>query len=97
MKAHLNGAIGETSGKPILVIMKEGFEDDLVDIISTKNLLNKHSSSTGLNLGAITGIVLACLIAVAAVAIIIVLCNKNPKPVAQASALELYHSTSSDL
>ena len=97
VKAHLNGAIGETSGKPILVIMKEGFEDDLVDIISTKNLLNKHSSSTGLNLGAITGIVLACLIAVAAVAIIIVLCNKNPKPVAQASALELYHSTSSDL
>ena len=97
VKANLNGASGETSGKPFLVQMKEGFENDLVDINSAKNLFNKNDSSQGLSGGAITGIVLACLVALAAVAIIIVLCNRNPKPTEHASALEFYHSTSSDL
>ena len=97
VKAHLNGASGETSSKSILITMKEGFDNDLVDINTSKNLFNKNSSSTGLNGGAITGIVLAILIALAAVAITIILCNRSPKPPAQESALELYHSTSSDL
>ena len=97
VKAHLNGVSGETSGKSFLVSMKEGFDNDLVDINSSKNLYNKNSSSRGLTGGAITGIVLACVVAVAAVTFIIVLCNQNPKPPAQASALEFYHSSSSEL
>ena len=97
VQAHLNGVSGEVSDKSFLIVMKEGYDNDLVDIYSSKNLLNKNSSSRGLNAGAITGISLACLIAVAAVATIIILCNKTVKPTTQASALELYHSTSSEL
>jgi hypothetical protein len=97
VQAHLNGASGEVSDKSFLIVMKEGYDNDLVDIYSSKNLLSKNSSRRGLNAGAIVGIVLACLIAVAAVVVIIILCNKTVKPATQASALELYHSTSSEL
>jgi len=94
--AHLNGVSGTTSDKTILVEMKDG-NPDLVDLFSSKNHFNKNSSSNGLTAGAIVGIIFACLVALAAVAAIIVLCNTKPKISEKPATLELYHSTTSDI
>lgn len=94
--AHLNGVSGVTSDKTILVEMKEG-KPDLVEIYSSKNRFNKNSSSSGLTAGAIVGIIFACLVALAAVAVVIVLCNTKPKISEKPATLELYHSTTSEI
>jgi hypothetical protein len=95
IKAHLEGVMGKTSGKPLLIHMANNTKD-LVDLKLPINNYNSKNSSNGLNGGAIAGIVIACCVALIAAAIVAYFCVRDPKPpVQEATALELYTSKES--
>ena len=95
IKAHLEGVMGKTSGKPLLIHMANNTKD-LVDLKLPINNYNSKNSSNGLNGGAIAGIVIACCVALIAAAIVAYFCVRDPKPpVQEATALELYTSNES--
>ena len=95
IKAHLEGVMGKTSGKPLLILMADN-TNDLVDLKIPTRTYNSNHSSNGLSGGAIAGIVIACCVALIAAAIVAYLCVRNPKPpVQEASALEIYTSNAS--
>jgi hypothetical protein len=95
IKAHLEGVMGKTSGKPLLIHMANNTKD-LVDLKLPINNYNSKNSSNGLSGGAIAGIVIACCVALIAAAIVAYFCVRDPKPpVQEATALELYTSNES--
>ena len=95
IKAHLEGVMGKTSGKPLLIHMANNTKD-LVDLKLPINNYNSKNSSNGLSGGAIAGIVIACCVALIAAAIVAYFCVRDPKPpVQEATALELYTSKES--
>ena len=96
INAHLEGVMGETSDKPLLINMADG-TSDYVDFdpssSSSGYRVFKKKSSDGLSKGAIAGIIIGCCVALIAALITAILCSRktNP-PIGQTSALELNSS-----
>jgi hypothetical protein len=94
IKAHLEGVIGKTSDKPLLINMANA-NNDLVDLdpsSSSSSKLNhvySKKSSKRLSGGAITGIVLACCVALIAAGVTAFLCLRhNNAPIQEKSYLQ---------
>ena len=77
ISAHLNNVDGKTFDNKNLVISMKENEDDFIYIkIPTNFYGNIKSSSKGLSGGTIAAIVICCVVAIIAIAIIAVLFNK---------------------
>jgi hypothetical protein len=96
IKAHLEGVMGKTSDKPLLINMANA-NNDLVDLdpssssssSSKVNHIYSKKSSKGLSGGAITGIVLACCVALIAAGVTAFLCLRhNNAPIQEKSYLQ---------
>ena len=97
VKAHLNGVMGKTSSKPLLIYMKSD-SDDKVDIDSNSmNHIYPKKSSSGLSGGAIAGIIIACCVALIAAAVAAFLCNKGYKPALDQSSNNLNLNSSNSV
>jgi hypothetical protein len=96
VKAHLDGVMGKTSSKPLLINMKEG-SDDEVDIDSSVNHIYPKKSSSGLSGGAIAGIIIACCVALIAAAVAAFLCNRGSKPALDQSSNNLKLNSSNSV
>ena len=97
VKAHLNGVMGKTSSKPLLIYMKSD-SDDEVDIDSNSmNHIYPKKSSSGLSGGAIAGIIIACCVALIAAAVAAFLCNKGYKPALDQSSNNLNLNSSNSV
>jgi len=95
LKAHLDGVMGKTSTKPLLILKKEG-EDDLVDVDSTPykyGAIGKKSSG-GLSSGGVAGIIIACCVALIAALIAGYFCSKQTRPPMEPTALPMDSSNS---
>ena len=80
IKAHLEGVMGKTSGKPLLIHMADG-NDGLVDYEPTFiNHIYSKKSSSGLSSGAIAGIIIVCCVALIAAIVAIYLLRRQVKP-----------------
>lgn len=81
INAHLNGINGITtsSNEKVIIYMKPGTDEVLNSGSNYMGLYNRASSS-GLSGGAIAGIVIACVIALLAIAIGAMLCRKANVP-----------------
>ena len=97
INAHLEGVMGETSDKPLLINMAD-VTSDYVDFDPSSSSSSgyrvfKKKSSDGLSKGAIAGIIIGCCVALIAALITAILCSRktNP-PIGQTSALELNSS-----
>ena len=79
INAHLNGINGITThtGEKIVIYMKPGTDDVLNTGSSNYMGLYNRGSSSGLSGGAIAGIVIACIVALLAITIGIMLCRKT--------------------
>jgi len=92
IKAHLEGVMGKTSDKPLLIHMADANED-LVDLQSPAIRYKAKKSSSGISGGAIAGIIIGCCAALFAGLIIAYLCRRQTKPpIQQTSSLELNSS-----
>ena len=98
INAHLEGVMGETSDKPLLINMAEDGTSDYVDFDPSSSSSSgyrvfKKKSSDGLSKGAIAGIIIGCCVALIAALVASFLCSRktNP-PIGQTSALELNSS-----
>ena len=90
INAHLDGVMGSTSTKPLLISMAEG-QDDSINLQSKKGKFFLKNDDSKLSGGAIAGIVIACCVALIASAIVALLfVSKRKPPVEQASSIELY-------
>ena len=96
VKTHLDGVMGKTSSKPLLINMKEG-SDDEVDIDSSVNHIYPKKSSSGLSGGAIAGIIIACCVALIAAAVAAFLCNRGSKPALDQSSNNLKLNSSNSV
>jgi hypothetical protein len=79
IKAHLEGVMGKTSDKPLLINMADG-NNDLVNLDPSSQMNNQifpKRSSKGLSRGAIVGIVLACCVALIAAGVTAFLCLRH--------------------
>ena len=98
IKAHLNGVIGRTSVKPLLINMKNGTYD-LVDLDSSSNhiyIINQKKNSGGLSSGGLISISIVCFVALIATIIIVIIWNRRPKlPLEEVRALEINSLNSS--
>ena len=95
LKAHLDGVMGKTSTKPLLILKKEG-EEDLVDVDSTPykyGAIGKKSSG-GLSSGGVAGIIIACCVALIAALIAGYFCSKQTRPPMEPTALPMNSSNS---
>ena len=81
INSHLNGVNGITthSGEKVIIYMKPG-TDEVLNAGSNYMGLYNRGSSSGLSGGAIAGIVIACVIALLAIAIGAMLCRKTSVP-----------------
>ena len=81
INAHLEGVAGITTGtqEKVIIHMKEG-TDEVLNAGSNYMGLYNRGSSSGLSGGAIAGIVIACVIALLAIAIGAMLCRKTNVP-----------------
>ena len=101
--ASLNNSDGNIKEDKYLVVSMMDENDYIYYNIPNNNYRSKKSSSRGLSGGTIAAIVISCVVAVAAIAIIIVLFNK-PNPVSQSqsipdnqkSSLKMYESNISN-
>jgi hypothetical protein len=93
VKAHLEGVMGKTSDKPLLIHMADPNED-LVDIQSPAiNYKAKKSSSGGLSGGAIAAIIIVCCVALIASLVTAFLIKRQSKPpIQEFSAVDLNSS-----
>ena len=95
LKAHLDGVMGKTSTKPLLILKKEG-EEDLVDVDSTPykyGAIGKKSSG-GLSSGGVAGIIIACCVALIAALIAGYFCSKQTRPPMEPTTLPMDSSNS---
>ena len=94
ISAHLNNVDGKTfNNKSLIISMKEN-EDDFIYINIPQNFYgNIKGSSKGLSGGTIAAIVICCVVAIIAIAIIAVLFNKPKQlqPVSK-SAIDMFDS-----
>ena len=81
INAHLNGVNGITakSNEKVVIYMKSG-TDEVLNVGSNSMGLYNRQSSSGLSGGAIAGIVIACVVALLAIAIGAMLCRKTNVP-----------------
>jgi hypothetical protein len=81
INAHLNGVSGVTTNtqEKVIIYMKPG-TDEVLNAGSNYMGLYNRGSSSGLSGGAIAGIVIACVIALLAIAIGAMLCRKTNVP-----------------
>ena len=81
INSHLNGVTGTTTstGEKVILYMKPG-TDEVLNAGSNYMGLYNRGSSSGLSGGAIAGIVIACVIALLAIAIGAMLCRKTNVP-----------------
>lgn len=99
----MNNSDGNIKEDKYLVASMMDENDYIYYNIPNNNYRSKKSSSRGLSGGTIAAIVISCVVAVAAIAIIIVLFNK-PNPVSQSqsipdnqkSSLKMYESNISN-
>ena len=97
IKAHLEGVMGKTSDKPLLIHMTDA-NDDLVDLDSSSklNLIYPKKSSNGLSKGAIAGIIIACCVVLIAAAVTAFLCRKqNSAPIQEMNTWQYNSSNAS--
>jgi hypothetical protein len=94
IKAPLEGVMGKTSGKPLLILMAEGNNNLDYDPTFLNHIYSKKSSN-GLSSGAIAGIVIACCVALIAAIVAAYLCRRQAKPpIPEVSPIEM-NSTNS--
>ena len=81
INSHLNGVTGVTTAnqEKVIIYMKDG-TDEVLNAGSNYMGLYNRGSSSGLSGGAIAGIVIACVIALLAIAIGAMLCRKASVP-----------------
>ena len=97
IKAHLEGVMGKTSDKPLLIHMTDA-NDDLVDLDSSSklNLIYPKKSSNGLSKGAIAGIIIACCVVLIVAAVTAFLCRKqNSAPIQEMNTWQYNSSNAS--
>ena len=93
IKAHLEGVMGKTSDKPLLIHMTDT-NNDLVDLDSSSsssklNNIYPKTNSSGLSSGAIVGIIIACCVALIAAAVAAFLClRQNRAPIQDMNVLQ---------
>ena len=90
--AHLDGVIGETSSKPLMISMNEK-SNDLVNMKVYNSFGYRKKIEKGLPSGAIAAIVISCVVALIVVGIMIVMFRKPKKHIVQPSELNMFTSS----
>ena len=77
--APLNGVMGVISqtGKKLLIYMGDGEKNILNTGVNYQSLYKRTNSNSGLSGGAIAGIVIACVVALIALAVVAIMCRQK--------------------